>query len=107
MGAPEVVAEFRTRQHDMSLIINKNRDIDPDGSIALKTYVRAYAQPAIQARKAINEYYSEAHKENSSYPFIQGLEHIAQKYKRPGSAIFRDDLQKSSEICIIARNERC
>ena len=94
VGAPEIVAEFRTRQHDMSLIINKNRDIDPDGSIALKTYVRAYAQPAIQARKAISEYYSEAHKENSSYPFIQGLEHIAQKYKRPGSAIFRDDLPK-------------
>lgn len=36
VGAPEVIAEFRARQHDMSLVINQNRDIDPDGSIALK-----------------------------------------------------------------------
>lgn len=52
VGAPEVLAEFRARQHDMSLVINQNRDIDPDGSIALKTYIRAYAQPAIDAKKS-------------------------------------------------------
>lgn len=90
----EVIAEFRARQHDMSLVIDQNREIDPDGSIALKTYMRAYAQPAIDARKTITEYYADAHKENSSYPFVQGLEHIAQKYKRPGSTIFRADLPK-------------
>lgn len=94
VGAPEVIAEFRAQQHDMSLVINQNRDIDPDGSIALKTYMRAYAQPAVDARKAITEYYADAHKENSSYPFIQGLEHIAQKYKRHDSDIFRADLPK-------------
>lgn len=94
VGAPEVIAEFRARQHDMSLVIDQNREIDPDGSIALKTYMRAYAQPAIDARKTITEYYADAHKENSSYPFVQGLEHIAQKYKRPGSTIFRADLPK-------------
>ena len=94
VGAPEIIAEFRARQNDMSLVINKNREVDPDGSIALQTYVRAYAQPAMEARKAITAYYADAHAENSSYPFIQGLEHIAQKYKRPDSAIFRSDLPK-------------
>lgn len=91
VGAPEIVAEFRARQHDMSLVINSNRDVDPDGSIALKTYLQSYAQSAIDARKAITEYYADAHQENSSYPFLEGLDHIAQKYKRPDSDIFRSD----------------
>ncbi len=95
VGAPEIIAEFRTRQQDMNLVINQNRDIDPDGSIALKTYMRAYAQPAVNARKTIEGYYAEAHAENSSYPFLQGLEHIAEKYKRPDSGIFRSDLTKA------------
>ena len=69
MGAPEIIAEFRTRQKDFSLVINENREVDPDGSIALQTYLRAYAQPAIEARKTITEYYTDAHQENSSYPF--------------------------------------
>ena len=94
MGAPEIIAEFRTRQKDLSLVINENREVDPDGSIALQTYLRAYAQPAIDARKTIAEFYADAHKENSSYPFVQGLEHIAQKYKRFDSAIFRADLSQ-------------
>lgn len=69
VGAPELIAEFRTRQNDLSLVINENRAVDPDGSIALQTYLRAYAQPAIDARKTITEYYTDAHQENSSYPF--------------------------------------
>ena len=69
VGAPEIIAEFRTRQKDLSLVINENREVDPDGSIALQTYLRAYAQPAIDARKTIAEFYADAHKENSSYPF--------------------------------------
>ena len=95
VGAPEIIAEFRTRQQDMNLVINQNQDIDPDGSIALKTYMRAYAQPAVNARKTIEGYYAEAHVENSSYPFLQGLEHIAEKYKQPDSGIFRSDLTKA------------
>ena len=95
IGAPEVIAAFRARQQDMSLVINQNRDVDPDGSIALKTYMRAYAQPAVDARKAIEDYYAEAHAENSSYPFLEGLEHIAEKYKRPDSGIFRSDLTEA------------
>ena len=92
VGAPEIIAEFRAQQQDMSLVINQNRDIDPDGSIALQTYMRAYAQPAVNARKTIEGYYAEAHAENSSYPFMEGLEHIAEKYKWPWSDIFRADL---------------
>ena len=95
VGAPEIIAEFRARQQDMSLVINQNRDLDPDGSIALKTYMRAYAQPAANARKTIENYYAEAHRENSSYPFLEGLEHIAEKYKRPDSGIFRSDLTEA------------
>lgn len=49
----------------------------------------------MEARKVITAYYADAHAENSSYPFTQGLEHIAQKYKRPDSAIFRSDLPKA------------
>ncbi len=95
VGAPEVIAEFRARQQDMSLVINQNRDVDPDGSAALKTYIRAYAQPAVNARKTIESYYAEAHAENSAYPFLEGLEHIAEKYKRPDSGIFRSDLPQA------------
>ena len=95
VGAPEVIAEFRARQQNMSLVINQNRDVDPDGSIALKTYMRAYAQPAVNARKTIESYYAEAHAENSSYPFLEGLDHIAQKYMRPDSGIFRSDLTEA------------
>jgi hypothetical protein len=93
VGAPEVIAEFRARQQDMSLVINQNRDVDPDGSAALKTYIRAYAQPAVNARKTIESYYAEAHAENSAYPFLEGLEHIAEK--RPDSGIFRSDLPQA------------
>ncbi len=75
--------------------INQNRDIDPDGLIALKTYMRAYAQLAVNARKGIESYYVEAHAENSAYPFLEGLEHIAEKYKRPDSGIFRSDLTQA------------
>lgn len=92
VGAPEIIAEFRARQQDMSLVIDQNRAIDPDGSIAIETYWRAYAQTAIAARETIKEYYAEAHAENSSYPFMEGLEHIAEKYKWPWSDIFRTDL---------------
>ena len=95
VGAPEIIAEFRARLQNMSLVINQNRDIDPDGSIALQTYMRAYAQPAVNARKTIEGYYAEAHAENSSYPFLQGLEHIAEKYKRPDSGIFRSDMTEA------------
>ena len=105
VGAPEVIAEFRARQSDMSLVVNQNREVDPDGSIALQTYIRAYAQPAVEARKAIKAYYADAHAENSSYPFVQGLEHIAQKYKRPDSAIFRADLPQE-ERDLYYRQER-
>lgn len=75
--------------------INQNRDSDPDGSIALKTYMRTYAQPAVNAKKGIESYYAEAHAENSAYPFLEGLEHIAEKYKRPDSGIFRSDLTQA------------
>ena len=49
----------------------------------------------MNARKTIEGYYAEAHAENSSYPFLQGLEHIAEKYKRPDSGIFRSDLTEA------------
>lgn len=58
VGAPEIIAEFRTRQKDLSLVINENREVDPDGSIALQTYLRAYAQPAIDARLTLFDPYA-------------------------------------------------
>lgn len=58
VGAPEIIAEFRTRQKDLSLVINENREVAPDGSIALQTYLRAYAQPAIDARLTLFDPYA-------------------------------------------------
>lgn len=95
VGAPEVVAAFRARQQDLGLVINENREVDPDGSIALQTYLRAYAQPAAEARASIAGYYAQAHEENSAYPLTQGLEHIAEKYLRPESGIFRADIPQA------------
>lgn len=59
----------------MSLAINKNREVDPDSSIALQTYLQAYAQPAVEARKAIKAHYADAHAENSAYPFYLLFHH--------------------------------
>lgn len=53
VGAPELVAEFSARKNDTSLLINKNREVDPDGSIALKTYMRVYAQPTADTSKTL------------------------------------------------------
>jgi len=92
MGMPEVLAGLRGTLPQQSLVINPDREVDPDGSIARQTYMRAYAQSAENARKVITEYYADAHRENSAYPFPEALDHIAAKYKWPDSPIFRSDL---------------
>ena len=43
-------------------------------------------------KKTIEDYYAAANRENSSYPFAEGVQHIKEKYKLPDSAIFRSDL---------------
>ena len=93
MGAPELIARFRAGEFgNQELVINKHASVDPDGSIWASAYIQTYAQQSAEARKTIEDYYAAAHRENSSYPFLEGLEHIAQKYKRPESGIFRSDL---------------
>ncbi len=92
VGAPELIAEFRARQSSLSLVINQNREVDPDGSISAKTYMDAYAQQYANTRAAIQIYYAGAHAENSAYPLTEGLNHIAEKYLRSDSAIFRSGL---------------
>lgn len=92
VGAPELIAEFRARQSSLSLAVNQNREVDPDGSISAKTYMDAYAQQYANTRAAIQSYYAGAHAENSAYPLAEGLNHIAEKYLRSDSAIFRSDL---------------
>ena len=94
VGVPEIIARFRAGEFSQQLNVNKYAAVDPDNSIMAQTYIRAYAQPAMEAKKTIEDYYAAAHRENSSYPFIEGLEHIAQKYKRPDSEIFRSDLSE-------------
>ena len=93
MGAPEMLARYRAGEFKgPQLVYNPTAAADPDGSIIAGTYVRAYAQQAAEAKKAIEDYYAAANRENRSYPFSEGVQHIEEKYKLPDSDIFRSDL---------------
>lgn len=95
---PEIIARFRAGDlfSNQTLAINYDREVDPDYSISATTYLRAYIQPALDAKKTIEAYYADAHKENSSYqPFIEGVRHIEDKYKNSSSLIFRADLSEA------------
>lgn len=94
VAAPELVANFRAHSKDNQLPVDPPRNND-DISDLLHSYMQAYAQPAQEAKTAIANYYADAHAENSSYPLLQGLDHIAQKYNRPDSSIFRADLPEA------------
>ena len=96
MGAPEMLARLRAGEFgnlgNQELAINKNASVDPDGSIWASTYIQAYAQQTMEARKTIEGYYASAVREDRSFP--EPLNHIAEKYKRPWSDIFRSDLSE-------------
>ena len=46
----------------------------------------------MNTQKTIEDYYAAAHRENSSYPFEEGVQHIKDKYQNPESSLFRFDL---------------
>ena len=96
MGAPEMLARLRAGEFgdlgNQELVINKNASVDPDGSIWAGTYIQAYAQQTMEARKTIEDYYASAVREDRSFP--DPLKHIAEKYKQPWSDIFRSDLSE-------------
>lgn len=96
---PEIIARFRAGElfpGQQKLVVNHDREVDPDYSISAKTYLRAYVQPALDAKKTIEAYYADAHRENSAYqPFIEGVHHIEDKYKNASSPFFRADLPEA------------
>lgn len=93
MGAPEMLARDRAGEFEKPrLECNPYAAADPDGSIIARTYIQAYARQAADAKKAIEDYYAAANRENSSYSFAEGVQHIREKYKLPDSGIFRSDL---------------
>ena len=49
-------------------------------------------QHEMDTQKTIEDYYAAAHRENSSYPFDEAIQHIKDKYKNMESSIFRFDL---------------
>ena len=98
---PEIIARFRAGDlfSNQSLVINHDREVDPDYTISATTYLRAYVQQALDAKETIEAYYADAHKENSAYqPFIEGVYHIKDKYKNISSPVFRADLPEAQRI---------
>lgn len=94
-GMPEIIARLNAGEFgNQPLEINRYAMVDPDGSIRMQTYFHTYAERAMTARRTVEDYYAAAHRENSSYPFSEALDHIAQKYKWPDSDIFRSDLSE-------------
>ena len=93
-GVPELRPQFRAGQDSLGLVIDQNRDIDPDGSIALKAYMESYALQAAAAREAIAAYYAAAHEENMACSQQEALERLEEKYLRPESPYFRTDLSE-------------
>ncbi|MDE7244741.1 MAG: DUF4885 domain-containing protein [Oscillospiraceae bacterium] len=95
---PEIIARLQAGDlfPNRTLAVNYDREVDPDYSISAATYLRAYVQQALDAKKTIEAYYADAHKENSAYqPFIEGVRHIKDKYKNQFSSIFRADLPEA------------
>jgi len=94
LGAPEMLARERAGEfYQSSLELNAQyRDIDRVDTVARNLYSDFYLQQTMNAQKTIEDYYAAAHRENSSYLFEEGVQHIQDKYKNMESSIFRFDL---------------
>lgn len=94
LGAPEMLARERAGEfYQSSLELNAQyRGIDRVDTVARALYSDFYLQQTMDAQKTIEDYYAAAHRENSSYPFEEGVQHIKDKYKNMESSIFRFDL---------------
>ncbi len=94
LGAPEMLARERAGEfYQSSLQLNAQyRDIDRVDTVARNLYSDFYLQHTMNTQKTIEDYYAAAHRENSSYPFEEGVQHIKDKYQNPESSLFRFDL---------------
>lgn len=66
--------------------------VDPDGSIATKTYFESYLSQLESNRSAIESYYADAYKDALSGPFNDSMLNIAAKYQCSWSEHFRGDM---------------
>ena len=74
-------------ENQVELKVNPYRKVDPDGSIARKTYFESYLGQLMDKEKVIRCYYSEAYQEAVSAP-INSLAFISGKYLSPWSDYF-------------------
>ena len=94
LGAPEMLARDRAGEfYHLPLELNiKYQGIEHVDTVARDLYSDFYLQQTMNTQKTIEDYYAAAHRENSSYPFEEGVQHIKDKYQNQDSAIFRFDL---------------
>ena len=92
--APQYLARLCAEEIYMpSLEFNEEYSgINRVNDLANGLYSDFYLQKTLDMQKTIADYYAAAHRENSSYPFDEGVQHIKDKYKNPESSIFRFDL---------------
>lgn len=71
-------------ENQPKLEVDPYRKVDPDGSIARKTYFESYLGQLIEQEETIKSYYADAYEEAVSAP-INGLAFISGKYLSPWS----------------------
>ena len=81
-----------TDQNQPKLEVNPYYKVDPDGSIATKTYFESYLSQLESNRSTIEAYYADAYKEAQSGPFNDSMLNIAAKYQCSWSEHFRGDM---------------
>lgn len=75
----DFMEQFKQLQGNNQLEINPYREVDPDGSIARKTYFESYIGQLKDTENTIRNYYSNAYEEAISAP-IDSLAFISGKY---------------------------
>jgi len=75
----DFMKQFKQLQGNNPLEINPYREVDPDGSIARKTYFESYIGQLKDTENTIRNYYSNAYEEAISAP-IDSLAFISGKY---------------------------
>ena len=83
MGIPTMLARDKAGEFGTQTL-TKNGPVLTGGYLE-----NFYEETAASAMRTIQDYYAAAHRENSSYPYDEAVQHIADKYQNPDSEIFR------------------
>ncbi|MDE7366030.1 MAG: hypothetical protein K2N24_01605 [Lachnospiraceae bacterium] len=87
----DMVDQWRS-ENQIELVVDPYRTVDPDGSIANKTYFESYLSQLEDSRSTIESYYAEAYKEALSCPSGNSLSFISGKYLCPWSGYFDEHM---------------